>query len=224
MSATYPLAVRTFTQKRNLLDDVDASHINDIQDEIKALETALGVMPQIDNTRKVTYPSVGARLDAMSTHKDLAAWDLYTTTAYNFPAGAGNVLDYSTPRHFVPLKVERGDTDGLFDGTGVKIKRAGWYHVNAGGYFDNSAIKGVRNLSLWRITPSGSVALHATDSFVMDSGFLSYSNGALDCSFTLPMDVGDRIYVGVHLDSWGTSTAKYTVRSVHMHGHMIRDI
>ena len=224
MSATYPLAVRTFTQKRNLLDDVEASHVNDIQDEIKALETALGVLPAVDNTNKVTYPNVAARLDAMATHKDIAAFDLYNTAAYSYNAGAGNVLDTNTKRNYVPLKVARGDTDGLFDGTGVTIKRAGWYHVNAGGFFDNSAIKGVRNLSLWRVTSTGAVALHATDSFSMDSGYLSYSNGAVDCSFTLPMNVGDKIRVSVHLDSWGSSTAKYTVRSVHMHGHLIRSL
>jgi len=42
MAASYPGAIKSFTTKTNNVDDVDAAHINDIQDEIEAIETALG--------------------------------------------------------------------------------------------------------------------------------------------------------------------------------------
>lgn len=45
MSASYPAAVKTFTTKTNKVDLVDASHINDIQNEVNAIETELGNDP-----------------------------------------------------------------------------------------------------------------------------------------------------------------------------------
>lgn len=42
MAAVFPKGIASFTVKRNLLDDVDASHINRMQDEIVAIESTLG--------------------------------------------------------------------------------------------------------------------------------------------------------------------------------------
>jgi hypothetical protein len=49
MISYYPNRVRTFPTHRNLLDDVDAAHINSIQAELHAVMTALGTNPQIYN-------------------------------------------------------------------------------------------------------------------------------------------------------------------------------
>lgn len=43
MSASYPGAIKSFTTKVNNVDTVDASHVNDLQLEVTAIETALGV-------------------------------------------------------------------------------------------------------------------------------------------------------------------------------------
>lgn len=42
MAASYPSAVKSFTTKTNYVDLVDASHVNDLQDEVVAVETELG--------------------------------------------------------------------------------------------------------------------------------------------------------------------------------------
>lgn len=60
MSPSYPSAVKSFTTKVDGVDDVMAAHVNDIQDEITAEQTELGVLP------KGAYASVVARLDAMA--------------------------------------------------------------------------------------------------------------------------------------------------------------
>lgn len=41
MPASYPTSVKSFTTKTNGVDDVDASHINDLQLEMSAVETEL---------------------------------------------------------------------------------------------------------------------------------------------------------------------------------------
>lgn len=45
----YPNRIRNFPSHRNLLDDVDANHINSIQAELAAVMSALGTSPQVYN-------------------------------------------------------------------------------------------------------------------------------------------------------------------------------
>lgn len=42
MAADFPTTVKTFTAKSNNVDTIDASHVNDLQDEVNAVETLLG--------------------------------------------------------------------------------------------------------------------------------------------------------------------------------------
>ena len=48
MSARYPDEIKTFIPKQDYVDDVEASHINDLQDEITAIQQELGVNPKGD--------------------------------------------------------------------------------------------------------------------------------------------------------------------------------
>ena len=43
--ATFPNSVQIFTDKVNEVDDVDASHVNSLQDEVMALQTYMGTNP-----------------------------------------------------------------------------------------------------------------------------------------------------------------------------------
>lgn len=45
MSASYPGTLKSYTNKTNKVDLVDAAHINSVQDEIVAIQTELGVDP-----------------------------------------------------------------------------------------------------------------------------------------------------------------------------------
>jgi hypothetical protein len=50
MTASYPSAIRSFSTKRNILDVVDAADPNGIQEEIVAIEAAIGVNPNISTS------------------------------------------------------------------------------------------------------------------------------------------------------------------------------
>lgn len=54
MPASFPTTVKTFTTKTNNVDTIDASHINDIQDEVNAVETLLGA----DSARSTAWTPV----------------------------------------------------------------------------------------------------------------------------------------------------------------------
>ena len=50
MPASYPSSVRVFTTKQNVVDTVDASHPNSLQEEIVAVESTLGLNPGTSTT------------------------------------------------------------------------------------------------------------------------------------------------------------------------------
>jgi prefoldin subunit 5 len=67
MSATYPASVRTFSPKQDATMFILAAHVNDLQDEVAAIENAVGPIPaEWDDTGGnlvKLYPTVKARLD-----------------------------------------------------------------------------------------------------------------------------------------------------------------
>lgn len=50
MAASYPSNVRVFTTKQNVVDTVDASHPNSLQEEVVAIESTLGLNPATSTT------------------------------------------------------------------------------------------------------------------------------------------------------------------------------
>jgi hypothetical protein len=66
MAASYPSSVKTFTTKVNGVDDVDASHINDLQLEVTAIETDL-----LSGWQSFTSTMSGAAGSAGSYAEDL---------------------------------------------------------------------------------------------------------------------------------------------------------
>lgn len=70
--ASYPSAIAIFTAKVNVTDIIDASHPNNIQDEVTAIEATLGTEPRLSTTpssggtfngTSTTYSTLKARLD-----------------------------------------------------------------------------------------------------------------------------------------------------------------
>lgn len=54
MAADFPTSVKTFTTKTNNVYTIDASHVNDLQDEVNAVETLLGAA----SSRRTTWTPV----------------------------------------------------------------------------------------------------------------------------------------------------------------------
>ena len=50
MTASYPLAVRPFSTKTNILDVIDAADPNSLQEEVVAIETVVGINPALSTT------------------------------------------------------------------------------------------------------------------------------------------------------------------------------
>lgn len=77
--AVYPTGIKTFVPKHNLTDTVYAADVNDLQDEVDAIEATLGTVPSRASSilstggKQVTkdYGSVAARLQSIQMGDDL---------------------------------------------------------------------------------------------------------------------------------------------------------
>ncbi len=76
MAASYPGSIKVFTSKTNVTDVIDASHPNTLQEEVLAIESVLGVNPNVSTTpssvgsfqgTSQTFSTVGARLANIET-------------------------------------------------------------------------------------------------------------------------------------------------------------
>lgn len=76
MTASYPSALKTFTTHVNLTEAIDSSHVNALQDEVAAVEAALGTTPSTSttpnsggtfNATATTFSTVSARLANIET-------------------------------------------------------------------------------------------------------------------------------------------------------------
>ena len=230
MSATFPRGIRTFTTKRNLLDDVDASHINDIQDEIKALEQVLGLNPHQD-TSLVNTPSgakapvnqwttVADRLKFLQRRQDIPVFSLFRDPPQTFPTSKVIPRD----RHIVtfPKPSATNDTHALFNGsTGVTIKRTGYYNVFGACRFPRSSLKGVRELTL-RINNYDA----AYSAVTAHTGTGAGSHVWLNTTWVGRLNVNDKVMITVSMQSEasGFPGGKYTIENARLGGHLIRDI
>lgn len=71
MAASYPGSIKVFTSKTNITDVIDAAHPNSLQEEVLAIESVLGVGPNVSTTPSAVgsfsatsqaFGTVGARL------------------------------------------------------------------------------------------------------------------------------------------------------------------
>lgn len=105
MAAVYPGSIRNFTTKANTVDTIDASHPNLLQEEVTAIESTLGINPNLSTTGSGAYTNVATSYATVSSRlaniENGITGDVHTQ--YLKLSGGGVVL--STGTATVPLTV-----------------------------------------------------------------------------------------------------------------------
>jgi len=153
MSASYPRAIKTFDVHHDYTDDVMAAHVNDLQDEVVALESILGVNPHLMDSTDVgaltlgPMASLAARLAALEsgrTRPVFATWENYTKVPISTRAAL------TTTTISLDRPSESYDPLGWYNGVnGFQIKKTGWYDVTASIVWAASGSSGTRRLVLY---------------------------------------------------------------------------
>jgi len=208
--AIFPLAIKRFTEKRNLLDDVDASHINDIQSEITAIETTLGDNPQNDNSGG-KWATVKDRLSMIQNHKQVEYFHFFTQTAGTFASDP-----VTPPRVTFPAPSGAYDSHGLYSNSYIKLERNGYYYLNGRVFFANNSLRGKRRVEL----RSGDKTVIAVGED-MDYG-TDPSGRWVEVSTTFLGFKDQLISLHVDFNTPDSANGKYTVGNAHLQGFWIR--
>ena len=148
--AVFPNGIKQFRTHRNVLDDVDASDINAIQDEIVAIERVLGAGIDRDTERR--FASLNARLDWLEKGRSAPAFELIHSDR-SPRVGVGN--NWATPGLIsFPAPSANLDPDGMYNGYGVTIPVSGLWRLE--GFVDFQSASGHSGP---HSGPAGSLAL-----------------------------------------------------------------
>jgi hypothetical protein len=106
MAASYPGSVRSFTTKVNNIDIIDAAHPNVLQEEVVAIESTLGVNPQISSGISGTYISAGTTFSSVSARLDNIEKGITGDTHAQYIKTTGGATITASSASTVPLTVQ----------------------------------------------------------------------------------------------------------------------
>lgn len=126
MAAVYPNQYKSFATHRNLVEDVDASHVNNLQDEVAAIQQTLGISPHRTKVEMTTrsWASVATRLDyiqrglgipAIYLKKDADSYKRTSTSKTKY-------ITWASPSRTL-------DPEGIFNGRSITANRTGFWQV-----------------------------------------------------------------------------------------------
>ena len=124
MAASYPYEIPEWTTKRNYIDIVWADHMNRMQEETKAIQETLGVIPQraTNNPGGLTpdHGTVAARIQSVARGEHIP---YFRGSHHNFRASPNQ---WHTPQ----LRAD-DDPFGMSTGTGFRINETGLWMITA---------------------------------------------------------------------------------------------
>lgn len=134
MTAVYPTTVKGFTTRVDYIDNVLAVHINDLQDEVNAIEGIIGNLPQVGSGWIGSFDQVTTTWTNVKSRISNIEYGITSVLTKVLPAAGttGQVLqktsnaDYAVGWTTLPSTIAIGSVTGL--GTGVATALA----VNVG--------------------------------------------------------------------------------------------
>jgi hypothetical protein len=143
--SVFPRGIKSFVVHRNLIDDVRAEHINDIQDEIVAIESVLGplfneVQDLQQEVDQDALDDAGALQTTLTKFKDLAAQLLSLRRGEHLPVFAaattdklfpGELAGPTVPYRLLPFGRPSTDTAKSYNGYGLTLPKTGFYFIRA---------------------------------------------------------------------------------------------
>jgi len=204
MAAIFPTAVKTFTTRHDKIDDVQASHVNDLQNEVNAIEVTVGANVQIWS------PS-------------------FLGTAWNFGTVANRLKVIQNGEHLPVVRLKRdtipiknkietyvgfnrlNDPYGHYNNSDITIKSDGWWVISAYGRYDHLD-NGYRLLTLEQ---NGSIVDRDEDNNINDYG---NRESIMSVTWQGLAHIGDRFRVNTYQNSGTTLDFNF----VKLHACMLR--
>lgn len=148
--AVFPRGIKSFMTHKNLIDDVKAEHINDIQDEVVALQEVLGPLVNEVNDLQLevdqdAIDDAGALKTNLTKFKDIAAQLLSLRRGEQLPVFAaattnklfpGEEAGPTVPYRLLSFPKPATDTARSYNGYGLTLPKTGFYFIRAQSNWD----------------------------------------------------------------------------------------
>ena len=143
--AVFPRGIKSFPIHKNLLDDVKAEHVNDLQDEVVAIQEVLGPLVNEVNElnlemdqdeaddagvlRQITlkFKSIGDQLTALRRGSHIPVFAAATTDKW-FP---GEEAGPTVPYRLLSFGKPATDTHKAYNGYGLTLPKTGFWLIRA---------------------------------------------------------------------------------------------
>lgn len=143
--AVFPRGIKSFLTHKNLLDDVKAEHINDIQDEVIAIEEVLGPLVnevadlslEMDQDNAddqgniqlniIKFKNIADQLNALRRGTHIPAFAATATDKW-FP---GEHPGPTVPYRLLPFPKPATDTHKAYNGYGLTLPKTGFWMIRA---------------------------------------------------------------------------------------------
>lgn len=170
MGATFPNGIASFPTHRNLYDDVDAADINKIQEEIVAIQTVLGalmndveeIQTDVTELEEEQESDDATEVVFRQRFENLKKQINYIRGGYHHMAvevgcGSKNIpkttkrLESSKP-HLLKMAKPAANRDPyrMFNGTGITLRRSGFWIIQGHVRFDTKEGAGSQNYGMYQ--------------------------------------------------------------------------
>jgi hypothetical protein len=211
MTASYPQSIPVWTTKRNYIDIVWADHMNRVQEELRAIQETLGVMPQ-----RATADPGGRTPD----HGTVAARIQSVARGEQIPYFRGSVREFDVVLNQWQRPVLRADEDpfGMYTGTGLRLNESGlWCITIKADWQSNNDTQRIGTTRILRLEVNGQ-DIGVRD--VLEEG--SHNRLALHqhITWTETLDKGTMISLGIRTNMAGTTSNLDA--HCYMRAHLVR--
>lgn len=144
--SVFPRGIKSFVVHKNLLDDVKAEHINDLQDEVVALQEVLGPLVNEVNDLNLEMDQVvaddkGTLKSTLQKFKNLSEQLLAIRRGTHVPVFQAGLAQVTIPREDLnpptvgfrrlTMNILNVDSHKQYNGYGLTLPRTGFYIMKA---------------------------------------------------------------------------------------------
>lgn len=114
MAASYPSGIKTFQQRRDLLDPVLAADINQVYDEVRAIQVYVGTTPHLSSGWTGSFDSSTTNWGTVAARLQNLEYGVFTSFNNRVSTAGGSTITSSTTSTVsLTLKARSGQTANL---------------------------------------------------------------------------------------------------------------
>lgn len=233
--AVFPRGIKSFITHKNLIDDVRAEHINDLQDEVVALQEVLGpLVNEVDELNlemnQASLTDAASLKSTLQKFKSLGDQLLAIRRGTHTPVFQAGLAQVSIPNQQLnpptvgyrrlTLNILNVDSHRCYNGYGLTLPRTGFYLMRSQINWDSGAVPAEPGYG----TYTGVISVGGNTGWATDRQEHNHANDLRgvhnNMTFLGWAKRGSQVFVGVNQNS----NRSVKINSAYLSSTLIRDL